>query len=663
MRSRIFQWSLLVCLCFGFPAPSRANPAVATFKIAGNRILKDGSEFIIHGVNVNGPGWQWNRKTVQDIDAISKIWKFNLIRVNCKIQPLLPGVKGKATDKKEANDLDEIVQEFTSRNIVVLIDPRDRTGGYYQDPAQPAGAPSLTDLASWEKDLAARYKNNPYVWFEVMSGPGSHDDKRAQQQWLTTHERVIKAIRQEAGAENIIVCEGSGKGSEDGSNGTYPVPDSYSAILGFGPNLSRRYANLLYSFHVNEEWRPGGEEKLSNYVDRVQAAGLALFVSEYGPADYRDYAAPVEAMFAVCKPRHIGRCVWHWFPSDRHSLCAPDDKNGGWQVDTLDGSKPSNLSWLGDKAWDDNHGIMPLHGASLDRTGWTATAFAAPTGDRSRQNQPEDALGGEAVTQSDYWTSGKAQEPGQWFQVDMGAKCAFTRLLIDTRAFAGDYPRGYEVYTSNDGIAWGMPVAQGKNDQSVLRLSFPVRTARYIKVVQMGKTWHHWAIADFQVYAPYGASLPASVHKKDVKETVVPSHGWSATGGPGRWNDTALPLLPSQPREDDYRRASTTRASQPGDYYQVDMGEPQKFDKIVFTCGRYTDDYPRGYEVYVSNNGTQWGKPIAAGRGRPTTTILFPPRTSRYIRVVQTRSSPNYWGIAEFRIYSAVGSETSSSRP
>lgn len=633
--------------------PTFAEPPATVFTVSGSRLLKNGSEFVIHGVNVNGPGWKWDRKTVLDVDAIVKLWKFNLVRVNCSIKPSPATDAAKNEIKTDpqvkpqtGNNLDEIIQAFTSRSVVVLIDPHDHAGGYYQDPAQPGNTPSLTDLVTWQKALAARYKDNPYVWFEVMDGPGKREEKMAEGSWREVHERVIKAIRQEGMAGNIIVCEGRNEGYEETRNSTLPLPDSLSALLTYGPELSQRYPNLLYAVHIDGNWN-GGMEKITDYIDRVQAKHLALFISEYGTQGYPDSTPAIDAMLTVCKPRHIGRCVWHWFPGDGLRLCAPDDKQSGWQIDTLDGSKPSNLSWLGDKVWDDNHGLVPLHGPMLDRTAWTATAFAASTENNSHNNQPDEAFNTFGM-QDDYWTSRKPQEPGQWFQVDMGAPHTFSRLQIDTRARFSDYMRGYELYVSNDGMTWSGPIVKGKNEQSVLRLSFPAQTARYIKLVQTGKTWHDWVIANLEVYAPVGTSLQASALKLPAHEMLLDSHLWRASSNPKIYN-VQMPLMTVQ-NKGEY--ASSGQAQQPGLYYQVDMQEAQRLYKIVWDTGYNGFDYLRGYEVYVSNDGMDWGRPIAAGRGAPITTIVFPTQTARYIRIVTTRHSRNHWALTQLRAYS-----------
>jgi len=628
-------WCLLISVFGGFPA---ANAFGDTFSVSGSRILKNGAEFVIHGVSVDGPGFKHQRPTIADVDCIVKLWRFNLVRVACSVVRK-PGAR-------DINDLDEIVSAFTSRGVVVLIDPRDHPGSYYQNPVTPQGTPSLSDLTSWYSGVAARYRDNPAVWFEVMGSPGSREDRSGADPWRTTHVAVIDAIRSAGATSNIIVCEGRYRGSDTNGNGALPVNDSSSAILTYGPGLVRKYSNLIFSFHTDEAWN-GGTLKLENYLDRTQEANLAVFVSEYGGAGWSDSTPATETMLTTCKSRHVGRCAWNWNPTDNQRLCAPDDRQAGWQIDATDGSKPTNLSWLGDKVWDDNHGFVPIHGPLLDRRNWIATAFSSSTEQGGIYNQPDSALS-PFILQEDYWGSNKAQEPGQWFQVDMASKQTFSRMLIDTRGRFADYPRGYEIRVSNDGISWGKPIAEGKNDQSVLRLTFPVQTARYIRIVQTGKTWHHWIIANIEVYAPVGAVRQAEAPLTVKKMIPIEPRAWGATAGPHRWWDVEVPLHPLQ---GDNRYTANGQVQRPGHYYQVDMGEPQHFNCIMLNCGRNPNDYPRGYEVNVSSDGLDWGKPIAAGRGSPITLISFPSQAARFVRVTLTRFGRSYWAIAEFRVY------------
>ena len=60
----------------------------------------------------------------------------------------------------------------------------------------------------------------------------------------------------------------------------------------------------------------------------------------------------------------------------RGCCSATDNHGGGWEIDTTDGTRPGNLTWLGDRVWIDNH-IEPFHGPSLDRSDGPLRPFAA----------------------------------------------------------------------------------------------------------------------------------------------------------------------------------------------------------------------------------------------------------------------------------------------
>jgi beta-glucosidase len=77
--------------------------------------------------------------------------------------------------------------------------------------------------------------------------------------------------------------------------------------------------------------------------------------------------------------------------------------------------------------------------------------------------------------------------------------------------------------------------------------------------------------------------------------------------------------------------------------------------RLFLDCGGSTADYPRGYQVYLSEDGTNWGAPVATGSGATVTTISFAAHAARYVRITQTGSaSANWWSIAELNAYLAA---------
>ena len=88
------------------------------------------------------------------------------------------------------------------------------------------------------------------------------------------------------------------------------------------------------------------------------------------------------------------------------------------------------------------------------------------------------------------------------------------------------------------------------------------------------------------------------------------------------------------------------------------MNGTNSFGELSLDAGSSSSDYPRGYQVNVSNDGLNWGSPVATGVGAVVTTITFPAQTARYIRITQTGSNSTWWSIYEFYVYSAATTPT-----
>jgi glucosylceramidase len=74
--------------------------------------------------------------------------------------------------------------------------------------------------------------------------------------------------------------------------------------------------------------------------------------------------------------------------------------------------------------------------------------------------------------------------------------------------------------------------------------------------------------------------------------------------------------------------------------------------QLVLDTGTSTGDYPRGYTVSVSDDGTRWSEPVATGAGGgQITTIHLPGGRARLVRVTLTAPSGNWWSVADVRAY------------
>jgi len=100
-------------------------------------------------------------------------------------------------------------------------------------------------------------------------------------------------------------------------------------------------------------------------------------------------------------------------------------------------------------------------------------------------------------------------------------------------------------------------------------------------------------------------------------------------------------------------RWDTGRGMKPGDWFELDLGVESTLKGLTLDTTNSSNDYPRGYEVYVSFDGGSWGKPIAAGKGtKPITEIKFAkPVQTRCIKIIQTGSSDSWnWSIHELTV-------------
>jgi putative membrane-bound dehydrogenase-like protein len=140
------------------------------------------------------------------------------------------------------------------------------------------------------------------------------------------------------------------------------------------------------------------------------------------------------------------------------------------------------------------------------------------------------------------WTSGHAQEPGMWFQVELPQPAMITEIQFTSTALAVDttpivpgaptrtgipggrgapgapaaappplgYPREYQVQMSMDGTNWGpQPVARGKGTGTLTDIVFPPTRAKFVRITQSATSDAPWTIQRLRLFEP-GASAGGS---------------------------------------------------------------------------------------------------------------------------------------------------------
>jgi hypothetical protein len=130
---------------------------------------------------------------------------------------------------------------------------------------------------------------------------------------------------------------------------------------------------------------------------------------------------------------------------------------------------------------------------ALPRDAWVVTASSSAPGE-----PPSNTIDGDLGTR---WSSGAGMVPGMSLTVDMGSPATFHQVVMDSGASSGDYARGWEIAVSDDGVTWSPPVATGAGSGRIVTASFPVQTARYVRIVQTadgGGFW--WSVAELYAF-------------------------------------------------------------------------------------------------------------------------------------------------------------------
>jgi glucosylceramidase len=73
--------------------------------------------------------------------------------------------------------------------------------------------------------------------------------------------------------------------------------------------------------------------------------------------------------------------------------------------------------------------------------------------------------------------------------------------------------------------------------------------------------------------------------------------------------------------------------------------------RVVLDTGADVGDYPRGFTLLTSIDGTAWREAAGGTGDGQLTTIDIPATAARFLRVVQTASAPQWWSVAELRVY------------
>lgn len=128
-----------------------------------------------------------------------------------------------ALDAAEITRIDTVVNYLTSRNAVVILDPHNYASYWGVRIGNGTTNEMLADL--WSK-LAARYANNPRVFFGLMNEPnGISGDV-----WLAAANASIAAIRKTGATNRILVPGVVWTGAHSWTGTYYGIPNAVTML-------------------------------------------------------------------------------------------------------------------------------------------------------------------------------------------------------------------------------------------------------------------------------------------------------------------------------------------------------------------------------------------------------------------------------------------------
>lgn len=236
------------------------------------------------------------------------------------------------------------------------------------------------------------------------------------------------------------------------------------------------------------------------------------------------------------------------------------------------------------------------------------------------------------------WSS-RFSDP-QWYYVDLGATFNVTEVKLNWERAAG---KNYLIQVSSDAVNWTtIATISGNTTAGVHDYTALSGTGRYVRMYGTARaTPYGYSLYDFKVY---GVGVGPGT-------TLLNRTAWKATasstesgGNPQNALDGGLST-----------RWSSGKPMTGGEWFQIDLGSIQAFSRIVLNAGNSVNDFARGYQILVSNNGTDWVSqaPAAVGTGNGSLTdVTFAGQVNaRYVRIAQTGTSSYWWSIAELTLY------------
>ena len=147
--------------------------------------------------------------------------------------------------------------------------------------------------------------------------------------------------------------------------------------------------------------------------------------------------------------------------------------------------------------------------------------------------------------------------------------------------------------------------------------------------------------------------LESDTSTRPVTEVIVPEGADTDFSDSSDWDISATPSRDiANAIDGDPNTRWATRARQTaGQFFEINFNTKKTFNNIVLDSNGSPDDYPRGYNVLVSQDGSNWTNILSDFAFLESEVeIVLPVQTAQYLRIEQTGSARNWWAIHEIII-------------
>jgi hypothetical protein len=281
---------------------------------------------------------------------------------------------------------------------------------------------------------------------------------------------------------------------------------------------------------------------------------------------------------------------------------------------------------------------------------WTASASVS-----AATNPPSQGIDGIPVSR---WSTGAAQTPGQYYQVDFGGYVRLSRITLDSTGNQGDHPRAYKVEVSSDGNDFSETIADGALDDlphDVVTIDFAPRAVRFLRIESTGTSGSWWSIHELTASCqlPDGDGGWFTDMPPPDPDLCSPDDAGSPSAlNRVNWHASASATNAADPVANAIDGSETTRWStgkaQAGDeWFKLDLGSVGCFGHLSMTSPG--TDFPIAYAIFVSIDDAKYTV-VASAAGQSSLMVSFPPHSARYVRVNQYGLTGSWWSINEIGV-------------